>query len=106
MSEPHERADRERKSDNARDRDGEGDEGVRGGDPARDEKLLKEMGEFNEKLVKAGVMLAGDGLRLASKRVRLSGSNRTVIDGPFAKRRNSSPAARSEQHGPVPFRSR
>jgi hypothetical protein len=52
-----------------------------------DEKLLTEMGRFNEELVKAGIMLAGEGLHPSSKgkRVRFSGSNRTVIDGPFAE---------------------
>jgi hypothetical protein len=52
-----------------------------------DEKLLAEMGKYNEELVKAGVMLAGDGLHPSSKgaRVRFSGSKRTVIDGPFAE---------------------
>jgi hypothetical protein len=52
-----------------------------------DEKLLTEMGKFNEELVKAGVMLAGEGLHPTSKgaRVRFSGANRTVIDGPFAE---------------------
>src|SRR3954454_15805738 len=52
-----------------------------------DEKILKEMGKFNEELVKAGVMLAAEGLH-ASKdgaRVRFSGKNRTVTDGPFAE---------------------
>jgi hypothetical protein len=50
-------------------------------------KLLTEMGRYNEELVKAGVMLAGEGLHPSSKgaRVRFSGSNRTVIDGPFAE---------------------
>jgi hypothetical protein len=49
--------------------------------------LLAEMGKFNEQLVKAGVMLAGDGLRPSAqgKRVRFSGRNRTVTDGPFAE---------------------
>ncbi|MBC7990382.1 MAG: YciI family protein [Luteimonas sp.] len=49
------------------------------------EQLLTEMGKFNEELVKAGVMLAGEGLHPSSKgaRVRFSGSKRTVIDGPF-----------------------
>jgi hypothetical protein len=49
--------------------------------------LLAEMGKFNEDLVKAGVMLAGEGLRPSSqgKRVQFSGRNRTVIDGPFAE---------------------
>jgi hypothetical protein len=52
-----------------------------------DEKLLTEMGKFNEELVKAGVMLAGEGLHPSSKgaRVRFSGEKRTVIDGPFAE---------------------
>jgi hypothetical protein len=51
------------------------------------EKLLAEMGKYNEELVKAGVMLAGDGLHPSSKgaRVRFSGAKRTVIDGPFAE---------------------
>ena len=51
------------------------------------EKLLTEMGRFNEELVKAGVMLAGEGLHPSSKgaRVRFSGSKRAVIDGPFAE---------------------
>ena len=52
-----------------------------------DEKLLTEMGKFNEELVKAGVMQAGEGLHPSSKgkRVRFSGAKRTVIDGPFAE---------------------
>jgi hypothetical protein len=51
------------------------------------EKLLAEMGNFNEQLVKAGVMLAGDGLKPSSKgkRVRFAGGKRSVIDGPFAE---------------------
>ncbi|HET8646796.1 MAG TPA: YciI family protein [Vicinamibacteria bacterium] len=51
------------------------------------EKLLKEMGQYNEELIKAGVMLAGEGLHPSSrgKRVRFSGKQRTVIDGPFAE---------------------
>ena len=51
------------------------------------EQLLTEMGKFNEELVKAGVMLAGEGLHPSSKgaRVKFSGANRTVIDGPFAQ---------------------
>jgi hypothetical protein len=52
-----------------------------------DEKLLADMGKFNEELAKAGVMLAGEGLQPSSKgaRVRFSGAKRTVIDGPFAE---------------------
>src|ERR1700733_5584136 len=52
-----------------------------------DQKLLADMGKYNEELVKAGVMLAGEGLQPSSKgaRVRFSGSKRTVIDGPFAE---------------------
>jgi hypothetical protein len=52
-----------------------------------DEKLFKEMGKFNEELVKAGVMLAAEGLHPSSKgaRVKFSGAKRTVIDGPFAE---------------------
>jgi hypothetical protein len=51
------------------------------------EKLLTEMGKFNEELVKAGVMLAGEGLHPSSKgkRVRFSAGNKTVLDGPFAE---------------------
>jgi hypothetical protein len=51
------------------------------------QKLLEEMGKFNEELVKAGVMLAGDGLQPSSKgkRVRFSGQKRTLIDGPFTE---------------------
>jgi hypothetical protein len=51
------------------------------------EKLLTEMGRFNEELVKAGIMLGGDGLRPSSagKRVKLSGGKRSVTDGPFAE---------------------
>lgn len=51
------------------------------------EQLLADMGKFNEELVKAGVMLAGEGLQPSSKgaRVRFSGTKRTVIDGPFAE---------------------
>jgi hypothetical protein len=52
-----------------------------------DEKLLTAMGNFNEELVKAGVMLAGEGLHPSSKgaRVKFNGDDRTVIDGPFAE---------------------
>ena len=51
------------------------------------EQLLSEMMKFNEELVNAGIMLAGEGLHPSSKakRVRFSGANRTVIDGPFAE---------------------
>ena len=52
-----------------------------------DEKLLAEMGKYNEELVKAGVLLAAEGLQPSSKgaRVKFSGDKRTVIDGPFAE---------------------
>ena len=52
-----------------------------------DEKLLTDMGKFNEELVKAGVMLAGEGLQPSSKgvRVRFSGKKRSVTDGPFSE---------------------
>ncbi len=52
-----------------------------------EEKLLNEMGKYNEELVKAGVMLAGEGLHPSSKgkRVRFSGTKRSVIDGPFTE---------------------
>jgi hypothetical protein len=52
-----------------------------------DEKLLTDMGKFNEELVKAGVMLAGEGLHPSSRgaRVKFSGTKRTVVDGPFAE---------------------
>src|SRR5258708_4078899 len=51
------------------------------------EKMLTDMGKFNEELVKAGVMLAGDGLHASSKgaRVKFSGGKTSVIDGPFAE---------------------
>ena len=51
------------------------------------EQLLADMGKYNEELVKAGIMLAGEGLQPSSKgaRVRFSGTKRTVIDGPFAE---------------------
>lgn len=53
------------------------------------EQLLTDMGRYNEELVKAGIMLAGEGLHPSSKgvRVRFSGKNRTVVDGPFAETR-------------------
>ena len=64
--------------------------GILPGDPRAPkeyEKLVEDMGKFNEELVKAGVMLAGDGLRPSSqgKRVHFSGGKRTVVDGPFAE---------------------
>ena len=51
------------------------------------EQLLRDMGNYNDELVKAGVMVAGEGLHPSSKgaRVRFSGDKRTVIDGPFAE---------------------
>jgi hypothetical protein len=51
------------------------------------EQLLTEMGKYNEELVKAGIMLAGEGLQPSSRgaRVKFSGKQRTVIDGPFAE---------------------
>ena len=51
------------------------------------QELLTEMGKFNEELARAGVMLAGEGLQPSSKgaRVKFSGNQRTVIDGPFAE---------------------
>ena len=51
------------------------------------EQLLTEMGNYNEQLVKAGIMLAGDGLQASSKGARIvfSGKKRTVVDGPFAE---------------------
>jgi hypothetical protein len=50
-------------------------------------EMLADMGKFNEELVKAGIMLAGEGLQPSSKgkRVRFSGTGRTIIDGPFAE---------------------
>jgi hypothetical protein len=52
-----------------------------------DEKLLTAMGRFNEELSKAGLILAGEGLHPSSrgKRVKMSGTSRTVVDGPFAE---------------------
>lgn len=52
-----------------------------------DPQLLAEMGKFNEELARAGILLAGEGLQASSKgaRVRFSGKDRTVIDGPFAE---------------------
>lgn len=55
--------------------------------PENSEKMLAEMGAFNDELVKAGVMMAGEGLHPSSKGVRVlfSGDRRTVVDGPFAE---------------------
>jgi hypothetical protein len=52
-----------------------------------DEKMFREMGAFNEELIKAGIMLAGDGLKPSKygKRVQFSGKSRSVTDGPFAE---------------------
>ncbi len=52
-----------------------------------DERMFAAMGKFNEELVKAGIMLAGDGLKPSAEgaRVRFSGTKRTVVDGPFAE---------------------
>jgi hypothetical protein len=52
-----------------------------------DQKLLADMGKFNEELVKAGVLLAAEGLQPSSKgaRVKFSGNKRTVVDGPFSE---------------------
>jgi hypothetical protein len=63
-----------------------GDKATEGG-ALPDRKMLAEMGKFNEELVKAGVMLAGEGLHASSKgaRVRFSGGKKTVIDGPFTE---------------------
>lgn len=54
-----------------------------------DEKILRDMGKFNEELAKAGILLAAEGLHPSSKgaRVEFSGRNRTVTDGPFAETR-------------------
>jgi hypothetical protein len=66
----------------------ESEAGIQSGDPGFD-RMVEEMGKFNEELVKAGVLLAADGLHPSSKgkRVRFSGSGgtRTVIDGPFTE---------------------
>lgn len=53
------------------------------------EKLLSEMGKYNEQLVKAGIMLAGDGLQpsVRGKRIKFAGEKRTVVDGPFGATR-------------------
>ena len=63
------------------------DKNSEAGDHARPRSCSTEMGKYNEELVKAGVMLAGEGLHPSSKgaRVRFSGDKRTVIDGPFAE---------------------
>ena len=58
-----------------------------------DEKLLTEMGNFNEQLVKAGLVQAAEGLHPSSKgkRIKFSGTNRTVVDGPFMEGASSHP---------------
>ena len=66
------------------------EQGLLPGDPKAPkdyDKLFEEMGKFNEELVKAGVLLAGDGLQPSSKgrRVEISGGKRIVVDGPFAE---------------------
>lgn len=55
--------------------------------PEKMEQMFTEMGNYNEELVKAGIMLAGEGLLPSSKgkRIKFSGSKRTVVDGPFAE---------------------
>jgi hypothetical protein len=55
--------------------------------PGRDPQFLRDMGKYNEELIKAGIVLAMDGLQPSSKgaRVKFSGKNRTVIDGPFTE---------------------
>ena len=57
------------------------------GNMAGAEEMLTEMGKYNEELVKAGIMLGGEGLHPSSKgkRIKFSGSKRTVVDGPFAE---------------------
>jgi hypothetical protein len=61
--------------------------GIMQGDPERIRRMLEEMGKYNEELVNAGIMQAGEGLKPSSYgvRVRFSGTERTVIDGPFAQ---------------------
>jgi hypothetical protein len=61
------------------------DESEKGAMPSKE--LVENMGKFNEELIKAGVMLAGEGLHPSSKgkRVRFEGTKRTVVDGPFAE---------------------
>jgi hypothetical protein len=77
--------DRRRQAD-ARHGSGEGDEGLGSGRDALD-RTPRRHGQFNEELVKAGIMLAGEGLKPSSqgKRVAFDGPSRTVIDGPFAE---------------------
>ena len=60
-------------------------------------ELLQAMGRFNEELVKAGIMEAGDGLKPSreGKRVAFDGPNRSVVDGPLPRRASSSPASGS-----------
>ena len=66
------------------------------------EQILAEMGKYNEELVNAGIMLAGEGLHPSAKgkRVRFSGDQPTVIDGPFARPRSCWPATGSGRSDP------
>src|SRR5688572_31706325 len=65
-----------------------------------DTKMLTDMGKYNEQLANAGIMLAGEGLHPTSKgkRVRFSGNERRVIDGPFAETKELIAGYRSEEH--------
>ena len=65
-----------------------------------DQKMLSEMGKYNEELVKAGIMLAGEGLHPSSrgKRVRFSGTQRSVIDGPFTETKERRRAGHARLH--------
>jgi len=64
---------------------------------------MADMGKFNEELIKAGIVLAMDGLHPSSKgaRVKFSGKSRTVVDGPSPKPRSSSPASGSGRSSPL-----
>jgi hypothetical protein len=63
------------------------DNNTESGNMAGAEEMLTEMGKYNEELVKAGIMLGGEGLHPSAKgkRIKFSGSKRTVVDGPFAE---------------------
>ena len=67
-----------------------------------DAKILTAMGKYNEELIKAGVMLAGEGLQASSKgaRVKFEGTKRTVTDGPFSETKESPPAVRGLRPDP------